>query len=232
MPTAKLPDLSAAELELKRRGRRRLVGAITIGVVAVIVLPMLFDAEPKRKETARQEIEIKVPPKDGLPPLALPVTPPGAQRDALTDAVAPATAASPAVQPAVTAAAPKAEVAKAAQKSAEPSNVSPLPAMPVSVAKADAKPVAKADTAPLPKPATIKAGFVIQIGAFKDADNANAVVTRMKEARLPVFSESIAVKTGTVMRVRVGPYATKDSAESALAQVKLAGVDGKVVALP
>ncbi|MGH9576907.1 MAG: hypothetical protein ACRD3R_05670, partial [Terriglobales bacterium] len=32
---------------LKRRGRRRLVGAIALVLAAVIVLPMVFDSEPK-----------------------------------------------------------------------------------------------------------------------------------------------------------------------------------------
>jgi DedD protein len=33
---------------LKRRGRRRLVGAVALVLLAVIVLPMVFDAEPRR----------------------------------------------------------------------------------------------------------------------------------------------------------------------------------------
>ena len=32
---------------LKRRGRRRLVGAIALVLAAVIVLPMVFDPEPR-----------------------------------------------------------------------------------------------------------------------------------------------------------------------------------------
>src|SRR3989442_9372013 len=32
---------------LKRRGRRRLVGAVALVLLAVIVLPMVFDPEPK-----------------------------------------------------------------------------------------------------------------------------------------------------------------------------------------
>jgi DedD protein len=76
------------------------------------------------------------------------------------------------------------------------------------------------------------AGFVIQLGAYKDADNAKALVARMKELKLPVFTDVLPVKTGTVTRVRVGPFLSKEKADGALAQVKLAGVDGKVVPLP
>jgi len=226
MPTAKSPHLSAAELELKRRGRRRLVGAITIGVVAIVVLPMVFDSEPKRKETARQEIEVKVPPKDGLPPLAPPVTPP-------SSSTVPSPAAVPVAVVATTEAKPAeaiATLAKPVTPKAEPKAQDLKAGKPT---KADTSAIAPTESAQPPKVAVpLKDGFVIQIGAFKDAENAKAVVARMKEAKLPVFTDVIPVKTGNVTRVRVGPFATKERAESALAQVKLAGVDGKVVALP
>ena len=227
MPTAKSPDPSAAELELKRRGRRRLVGAVTIGVVAIVVLPMVFDSEPKRKETARQEIEVKVPPKDGLPPLAPPIAPPSSS-----------TVASPAVVPPVAAVASTTTTpaeaiiptAKSALPKVEPKALALKAGKPT---KAEPSAIVSSETAQPPNVAApVKDGFVIQIGAFKDADNAKAVVARMKEAKLPVFTDAIPVKTGNVTRVRVGPFSTKEQADSALAQVKLAGVDGKVVPHP
>jgi len=230
MPTAKSPDPSPAELELKRRGRRRLVGAATIGVVAIVVLPMVFDSEPKRKETARQEIEVKVPPKDGLPPLAPPVAPPVAPPSS-------STLASPAVPPIAAVSSTVTKPGEAIVQTAKPETAKGEPKVPESKAakptKLDAAVTAAPDSAPPTKVgAPVKEGFVIQIGAFKDAENARAVVARMKEAKLPVFTDEIPVRTGNVTRVRVGPFATKERAESALAQVKLAGVDGKVVPLP
>lgn len=49
---------------LKRRGRRRLVGAVALVLLAVIVLPMVFDAEP-RKTTA--PVSVSVPGQDDKP---------------------------------------------------------------------------------------------------------------------------------------------------------------------
>ena len=72
----------------------------------------------------------------------------------------------------------------------------------------------------------------MQIGAFKDVDNAQQIAVRMKEAKLPVYTDNIATKTGSVTRVRVGPFNRKEQADAALAQVKLAGADGKIVLLP
>jgi DedD protein len=43
---------------LKRRGRRRLVGAMALVLAAVIVLPMVFDPEPKRPEVA---VNVRIP---------------------------------------------------------------------------------------------------------------------------------------------------------------------------
>lgn len=45
----------------KKRARRRLVGAITITLAAIIVLPMIFDSEP---QTVSQDILIDIPSRD------------------------------------------------------------------------------------------------------------------------------------------------------------------------
>ena len=60
---------------------------------------------------------------------------------------------------------------------------------------------------------------------------AKQAVATMKDAKLPVYTESVAIKTGTATRVRVGPFPTREKADSALAQIKLAGSDGKIVPL-
>ena len=43
---------------LKRRGRRRLVGAVALVLVAVIALPMVLDPEPKRADVA---VNVRIP---------------------------------------------------------------------------------------------------------------------------------------------------------------------------
>ena len=81
------------------------------------------------------------------------------------------------------------------------------------------------------KSTTDKKGFVVQLGVFSDADNAKQAIGKVKEAKLPVYTESIPIKSGTATRVRVGPFSTREKADAALAQVKLAGGDGKIVPL-
>jgi DedD protein len=48
---------------LKRRGRRRLVGAVAIVLAAVIVLPMVFDPEPR----GTAPVSVRLPGEDETP---------------------------------------------------------------------------------------------------------------------------------------------------------------------
>ena len=49
---------------LKRRGRRRLVGAVALVLAAVIVLPMVFDPEPK---TPPAPVTVRIPGENETP---------------------------------------------------------------------------------------------------------------------------------------------------------------------
>lgn len=54
------------ENNLKRRARRRLVGAVALATAVVVLLPMLLDSEPKQ---VAQDIELQIPDKDKVPEL-------------------------------------------------------------------------------------------------------------------------------------------------------------------
>jgi DedD protein len=99
---------SDEELQLKKRARRRLVGAIALVLIVVVFLPMFLDNEPK---PLSQDIAINippVPPADKSPTLASP------QPEARTPpAGAPPVAGMPAQQPAA-ASPPQPEPAKPA----------------------------------------------------------------------------------------------------------------------
>ena len=49
---------------LKRRGRRRLVGAVALVLAAVIVLPMVFDPEPRGTASS---VSVRIPGEDDTP---------------------------------------------------------------------------------------------------------------------------------------------------------------------
>jgi DedD protein len=62
---------------LKRRGRRRLVGAIALVLLAVIVLPMVFDSEPGQ---GVPPVNVRIPSEDTSFSPAVPAKPPAAAR--------------------------------------------------------------------------------------------------------------------------------------------------------
>jgi len=49
---------------LKRRGRRRLVGAVALVLAAVIILPMVFDPEPRGTGST---VNVRIPAEDETP---------------------------------------------------------------------------------------------------------------------------------------------------------------------
>ena len=51
----------ADSLEIKKRARRRLVGAIALALLAAIVLPMMMDEEP---HPSIEDIQVSIPDRD------------------------------------------------------------------------------------------------------------------------------------------------------------------------
>ena len=52
----------AENLDIKKRARRRLVGAVALALLAAVVLPMIMEQEP---HPAVQDIQITIPERDG-----------------------------------------------------------------------------------------------------------------------------------------------------------------------
>jgi len=110
---------------LKRRGRRRLVGAIALVLVAVIVLPWIFDQQPAE----RSPVSVRIPAEDESPfkpksvAPAAPPKPAPAQEPATAPTPAPAPAAAPAEEPRPPAEARPAPAAERARAEAALANV-------------------------------------------------------------------------------------------------------------
>lgn len=73
--------------QLQRRARRRLVGAVALAVLAVIVLPIVFDKEPK---PISQDLVIQIPNQDSAPKFDPKLTPPPPAPPAVDAKAAPA----------------------------------------------------------------------------------------------------------------------------------------------
>ena len=212
------PDTS----EIRRRGRQRLIGAVTIVLLLVVFVPMLLDPEPRqdRKEPAA----VAIPSKDNAPALPVPAKaapdspkapetiPPKPQ---LADATKSSTPPKAPEGPKIVAEPPKADLSQViAAKTAE---TAPAPA--VTPAKAGAQP-------PGPK----LEGFAVQVGAFRDDEKLKQAREKLAAAKITHFTEHLAGSDLT--RLRAGPYKTREAADKAAAAIKTAGLDGKVVPLP
>ncbi len=227
-------DTSAdADLQLKKRARRRLVGAIALALLAVIVLPMVMDREPR---PVGQDIQVRIPSQDAgsltarvMPgkappsPLPAPEPKPVAEPVPVVEAQAnQAAATAETKQPAVPTAAKPADkpVAKAAEVKAPAAKPADKPA-----------PAAKAGEKPIPeaKPAAQASGqWVVQLGAYKEAGNVKLLLAKLKGVNVPAYTESYDSPQGARTRVRAGPFPSQEAAEKARSRIKIIGVDGPV----
>lgn len=208
-------------LELKKRARRRLVGAAALALLAVIVLPMVMDQEPR---PLNQDVQIQIPRQEGDNFTAKPIdnrteSVPPVQSNPDTPAEpesATSEASSSGQAPAARSAAPKAEPAKAPPK-AEPAKSEP-PKTPA--------PKDDGDRAEAILGGQVKGGYVVQLGAYKDSANVASLRKRLNGEGFPIYTEVIADKT----RVRVGPYPTREAAEKAANRLRTLGLNGVVTA--
>ena len=237
----------------KKRARRRLVGALVLGIAAAIVLPLVLDSEPRQTIT---DVEIEIPPRDAaLPSLDSPSHAEAAAPSAAApsdDAVVPPVP----VEPHASGAEPNADVpAKADAKPPSRSPETRAQARPDAAAGAEKRSSAKTEA---PKVATAKpradAGapaqgesaaaksstksaasaptgsrFALQLGAFANAGSARAQLDKARRTGLRAYTETVSTAQGERTRVRVGPFATREEAEKARATLKLSGIDSSVV---
>ncbi len=239
---------SDAQLQLKKRARRRLVGAVAFVTFAAIVLPMVMDQAPP---PPTPDVQIRIPGQDqtAFNPQAL--TPPAPAKPAAPARTEP-------TPPPVVAAAPAAEApAKPAEKPpvATPAPVEKPAAKPVdrtaekqaaekaaadkaaaaekAKAEAEAKRAAALLGAGKPeaaKPAAAAGQHVILIGAFANPGNVKVLQTKLNEIGVKSYTENLDSPQGAKTRVRAGPFPSKEAAEKALDKMKKIGVNGIVSA--
>lgn len=255
---AETPDINVDEL--RRRARRRLIGAVVLALAAAVFVPMLLENDPKplgedvsvkipqednakfvnrlsdkgakttaRESTAKSET-VKEPAKVEAAPTSAPATLPESTAP-VTNVPPPTKSISQAEQkvlgasakPAATAA--PAAIAVPAAAPAPTPNVAP-PA-PVDQTKDPTKDAAKDPTKDAAKDAA-KEGFSVQLAAFADDKGANALANKLKRAAYPAYTEPLTTSKGTLWRVRVGPYPSREAAIDVRDKLKGEGYSGIV----
>jgi len=203
---------------LKRRGRRRLVGAIALVLAAVIILPMVFDTEPR---SSAPPVSVRIPDEDdsAFAPKVTARVPEKAREKSAEKAADKTVEKAPEAQ---------------ADRAPEPAAEAPVESAAREAPKIEIKvsrPAQKAEpAAERAKAEAALAGgeqFIVPAGAYADPAG---VIGKLKAAKIPYYTEPIATKQGTVIRVRVGPFASREAADRAMQQLKDLGLKpGNVV---
>lgn len=209
-------DVPDEEILVQRqRTRYRLMGAAALMLGVIVVSPLLLDREQDVKPPVSTEIPA-VPETARTTLNALPgssgdvdVTANGAAAEQSTSR---ANLANEARQPVKTEPAPKAEAAKPA----------PAPAARPEPKKAEEKPAKKSS-------ATDGKGFYVQVLATSSERNAEKLVKELSAKGYPAYKVSVSQKAGTLWRVRVGNYATRDEARGVQGTLVLDGHTGQLI---
>ena len=75
------------------------------------------------------------------------------------------------------------------------------------------------------------ARFVVQVGAFADAEAARETRLKVEKLGLKTYTQVAQTPSGSRIRVRVGPFASRGEADAALAKAKAAGMTAVVLTL-
>lgn len=241
-------NISEEELLLRKRARRRLVGAIVLVLISIIVLPAIFD-EPK-PETEKHEIAINLPeanrntskavslPKEdsainieslnAMDPAELQekstITLPG-RDEQVESANLQKRIPIPGIKPKFERQAVPVRITSPPPAAATTTNVSIVtPSAPPPSAPS----VPAATIAPVQAPDAAK-GFVVQLGAFSDPEKAKLQQALLLANGFKAYTESLVINGNQVTRVRTGPFPTRSAADGEIKKLKALGLDGVVV---
>lgn len=226
-------NISEEELLLRKRARRRLVGAIVLVILSVIVLPIIFD-EPK-PENEQYEIAINLPTpsksiKDDLTS--------SSEQELMNRETFDRTDLQPELQDR-----PKINQQYTEEFTEAPSERkhTPIPGIKPKVDNRHPAETKNTSTAAINTPNTTTSnaavvnvakdaskGFVIQLGAFSDPSKAKQQLDNLLANGFKAYTEILKTGNGEVTRVRIGLFITRDTAENELKKLKKLGFDGVV----
>ncbi|MFM8795555.1 MAG: SPOR domain-containing protein [Betaproteobacteria bacterium] len=213
------------------QARRRLLGAVVLLGIGIIGFPLVFQTQPRPLPV---DIPIDIPNREQAPPLssagaAGAVATPGSGPAAPTPAVKQPPSAPPAAdlqQPPVEPASPPSNTAAAA--------AAPSPAAPVEV---EVLPPSKGDRAKdgakdHAKDADKDRGrFIVQAGSYTDLDTVREVRQKLERMGIKTYTQAAVIEGVTRVRVRVGPFSSRQEAQEVQAKIKAAGVAASLLQL-
>lgn len=159
--------LTDDELNLKRKARRRLIGAVALTLVVVVVLPMVLDSEP---QPTGQDIDLRIPAPDKVGEFV-----PGVAVSEVADTSSFA----------------------ASAVSADPTVTTTHTGSVQAVDTSHKVTVAETVTADAPSqtPPSSVESYAVQVGAYANAETARQELTRLKKWGFKAYTEKVDDKT-------------------------------------
>ena len=238
---------------MRRRARHRLIGASVLVVAGVVGFPLLFDTQPRPVSV---DIAVDIPDRASAKPLVDTSTPKplaasagldakeevvDTKAEAKPEAKAEAkpetkTEAKAEIKPEVAVAGAAGAAAVAAVVPKADAKPEPVKAEVKAEVKTDAKAEAKADIkvdAKAAKPTDSKdAGrFVVQAGTFSDEAKLRETRSKLEKAGISTYTQVIEGKDGRRVRVRVGPFSSRDEADKVARKIKQLSLQPQVLTL-
>lgn len=217
------PNYTEEEIQFRKRARRRLVGAVVLVAAVVALVPMILPENKPQQDS--QPIDIRIPSQDatGYAPKILPAPAPAAGQatppvNAAPDSAIPSLSS---VEPTSTSSGAKLSDAKP-DPTPKPAETKPTPQAPL--LRSIPETVAQAKSAE-----SAKQTYFVQYGAFSELKNAKQRQADLKAKGVSTFTEVVKTTAGDKVRVRSGPYATREQADKVREKVK--PVESKLVVI-
>ncbi len=222
---------------MRRRARHRLIGASVLVVLGVVGFPLLFDTQPRPVSV---DIAVDIPDRATAKPLVDTATPKPLSASAGLDAKEEVVDAKPEPKPepkvevkpevAVAGAAGAAAVAAVVPK-AEPKH-EPVKTEVKAEAKVEAKTEIKPESkAAKPSDSKDTGRFVVQAGTFSDEAKLRETRSKLEKAGISTYTQVIEGKDGRRVRVRVGPFSSRDEADKVARKIKQLSLQPQVLTL-
>lgn len=245
---------------MRRRARHRLIGAALLVGVGVVGFPLLFDTQPRPISVdipidipdkaklkplvvggseAVVKVDKPVATEEPVAKEAVKESKPEAKPAAKEAKVSTESSLDPKEEVVAARPAPKPEKAEKPAPAEPKPKPEPKPEPKVE-AKAEPKPAHKAEDdsakarALLEGKSLADAGdgrFIVQVGAFADADKAREARVKLEHAGLKTYTQVVDTKDGPRTRVRVGPFSKKTEADKAASKIKSMALPASILAL-
>jgi DedD protein len=190
------------DLLLRKRARRRVVGSVVLVIMAIIFLPMILEHVPEQE---RKEIEIIMLSENLLDKSSEVISQNMSVEDTVRVSIEP-NAGSNTSKEVIIESEQLTEKEKAGSKEGSENN-----------------PKDKKSIITIEK-------FVVQLGAFSDANKAKDQQRSLKSNGIEkAYTEMIKNENTEVTRVRVGPFSTREAAENEQIKIRLLGINGVVI---